>query len=152
MSNSWGDLKYSLRILGRNPAFAAVAIITLALGIGANTAIFSVVNSVLFRPLPFPDSERLMVLCEQNPAVEGFCIASPPNVEDWSRQSAAFEEFGVGRDWPFILKRESGAEGVNGGIATPCFFRVLGLRPHLVRLFGIRFRIILVGDHGLLAE
>jgi putative ABC transport system permease protein len=135
MSNSWGDLKYSLRILGRNPAFAAVAIITLALGIGANTAIFSVVNSILFRPLPFPDSERLMVLCEQNPSVEGFCIASPPNVEDWARQSEAFEEFGVGRDWPFILKRESGSEGVNGGIATPSFFQVLGLRPQLGRLF-----------------
>jgi putative ABC transport system permease protein len=135
MGKSWGDLRYSFRILARNPGFSAVAILTLALGIGANTAIFSVVNSILFRPLPFPDADRLVVLCEENPAVAGFCIASPPNVNDWSQASASFEALGVGRDWPFILKNEDGSEGLSGGIATPGFFRVLGLRPQLGRLF-----------------
>ena len=135
MGNLWSDIRYSLRVLSRNPGFAGVAVLTLALGIGANTAIFSVVNSILFQPLPFPDSERLVILCEENPAVAGFCIASPPNVEDWSLQSSAFEELGVGRDWPFILKTEEGSEGLSGGIATPSFFRVLGLNPQLGRLF-----------------
>ena len=135
MGNWLADLKYSLRVISRNPGFAAVAILTLALGIGANTAIFSVVNSVLLRPLPFPDSNRLVVLCEENPSVAGFCIASPPNVEDWSQASESFAALGVGRGWPFILKVEEGSEGVNGGIATPGFFQVLGLRPQLGRLF-----------------
>ncbi len=135
MSSSWGDIKYSLRIIGKNPGFAAVAILTLGLGIGANTAIFSVVNSILFRPLPFPNAGRLIVLCEENPAVAGFCVASPPNVEDWSRQSRAIEEFGIGRDWAFILKTETGSEGLNGGLATPSFFRVLGLNAQVGRLF-----------------
>jgi putative ABC transport system permease protein len=135
MNSSWGDLKYSLRKLARSPGFAAVAIVTLGLGIGANTAIFSVVNSILLRPLPFPEAERLVIVCEENPAVAGYCIASPPNVEDWSEQSRTIEELGVGRDWPFILKLEGASEGLNGGLATPGFFRVLGLRPQLGRLF-----------------
>ncbi len=66
MSSLLGDLKYSLRVLGRNPGFATAALLTLALGIGANTAIFSVVNSILFRPLPLPNPKRLVVLCEEN--------------------------------------------------------------------------------------
>jgi len=154
MNTLWSDLQYSLRKLGRNPGFAAVAILTLALGIGANTAIFSVVNSILLRPLPFPDSDRLVTLCEENPAVAGFCVASPPNVEDWSQQSQTIEELGIGRDWPFILKREGGSEGLNGGLATPGFFRVLGLRPALGRLFvpedqEVGHNNVVVLSHGL---
>jgi len=135
MSSLLGDLKYGLRVLARNPGFATAALLTLALGIGANTAIFSVVNSVLFRSLPLSNAERLLVLCEENPSVVGFCIASPPNVEDWRRQSSVFDELGVGRDWTFILKTEDGSEGVSGGIATPSFFRTLGLEPQQGRLF-----------------
>jgi putative ABC transport system permease protein len=129
------DLRHAVRALTKAPGFAAVAILTLALGIGANTAIFSVVNSILFRPLSFPDADRLVVLCEENPSVAGFCIASPPNVEDWSRQSLAIEEIGLGRDWPFILKTETGSEGLDGGIATPSFFQVLGVTVQVGRLF-----------------
>jgi putative ABC transport system permease protein len=135
MSSLLGDLKYSLRVLGRNPGFAAAALLTLALGIGANTAIFSVVNSILFRPLSLPNAHRLAILCEDNPSVAGFCVASPPNVEDWSRQSSVFEELGVGRDWPFILNTDEGSEGLSGGIATPSFFRLLGLEAQQGRLF-----------------
>ncbi|MGD8698656.1 MAG: ABC transporter permease [Gemmatimonadales bacterium] len=135
MSSLWADIRYSVRVIGKNPGFAAVAILTLALGIGANTAIFSVVDSILLRPLPFPDSERLVVLCEENPAVAGFCVASPPNVEDWSRQARAIEALGIGRDWAFILKTETGSEGLSGGLATPSFFKVLGLNAQVGRLF-----------------
>jgi len=135
MSSLWADIKYGVRVIGKNPGFAAVAILTLALGIGANTAIFSVVDSILLRPLPFPDSERLVVLCEENPVIAGFCVASPTNVEDWSRQSRAIEALGIGRDWAFILKTETGSEGLSGGLATPGFFQVLGLNAQVGRLF-----------------
>ncbi|UCD23970.1 MAG: ABC transporter permease [Gemmatimonadota bacterium] len=129
------DVRYALRTLTRSPGFALVAVVTLALGIGANTAIFSVVNSILLRPLPVADADRLVSLCETNPAIAGFCIASPGNVEDWAQQSNSFESIGVARDWPFILKTDEGVQGIRGGIATPAFFNVLQFRPALGRLF-----------------
>lgn len=128
------DLHYAVRGLVKNPGFSLVAILTLALGIGANTAIFSVVDGILLRPLPFPESDRLVALCETNPAVADFCIGSPANVEDWDRQAEAIADFGLGRDWPFVIKGDDGTEGVRGGIATPGLFTVLRLKPALGRL------------------
>ncbi|MFC1640343.1 ABC transporter permease, partial [Gemmatimonadota bacterium] len=114
--------------------FSVVAVLTLALGIGANTAIFSVVDGILLRPLQLPDSERLVALCETNPAIAAFCIGSPPNVEDWDEQAQAIEDFGLGRQWPFVIRGDDGAEGVRGGIATPGLFGVLRLTPAVGRL------------------
>ena len=129
------DLRFSLRTLWANPGFTAVVVLTLALGIGANAAIFSVVNGVLLRPLPFPDSSSLVILCETHPSVADYCIASPPNVEDWSDQVETVETLGLGRGWPYILKTDGENYGIAGGIATPGFFQVLKLTPHLGRLF-----------------
>jgi len=135
MNGVWNDVRYGFRLLKTTPGFTVVAVLTLALGIGANTAIFSVVHGVLLRPLPFPHAERLVVLCETHPSVADFCIASPPDVEDWSAQSRTLESVGIGRDWPFILKAEGGAQGLDGGIATPGYFDSLGISAALGRLF-----------------
>ncbi len=140
-----GDLRYAVRSLLRSPGFASLAVLTLALGIGISVAIFGVVDRVLLRPLPYPDSQRLVALCETHPSVEGFCIASPPDVEDFTRASRTLTAIGLGRDWPFTARRGGGrggggggsasSEGVDGGLATPGLFEALRLRPALGRLF-----------------
>jgi putative ABC transport system permease protein len=129
------DFVFGMRVLRRNPGFTLVAVLTLALGIGANTAIFSVVNGILLRPLPYPDPGRLVALSERSTSGGGFGTASPPNVEDWAERSRSMEVMGLGRDWGFILREEGGVYGVAGGLATPGLFRVFGFTPQLGRLF-----------------
>ncbi len=159
---SWGigmiqnfriDARHTLRALRRNPVFAIVSILTLGLGIGANSAIFSVVNGVLFRDLPFPDPDRLVSLCETRPDEAGTCrTASTPNVADWAEGSSSFQGIGVFRWWGHILEAPEGAESVSSLIATPEFFQVMGYRPAVGRIFrsedqleGNRNRVVL--DH-----
>ena len=130
------DLRYALRTLARGPGFALLAVLTLALGIGVSVAIFSVVDRVLLRPLPFPDSQRLVAVCETHPSVEGFCIASPPDVEDFAARTRTLSSIGLGREEPFTARRGAESEGVNGGWATPGLFRTLRMTPALGRFFG----------------
>jgi len=142
---SWGigmiqdfrrDALHTLRSLRRNPGFALVSILTLGLGIGANTAIFSVVNGILLRDLPFPEPERLVFLCETMPDEAGRCVtASTPNVADWAERSSAFEEIGVFRWWGHVLEAPDRTHSVSSLIATPEFFRVMGYQPAVGRLF-----------------
>ncbi len=133
--NLRNDVRLTLRSLRRNPVFAVVSVLTLGLGIGANTAIFSVVNGVLLRSLPFPHADRIISLCEARPDEAGTCVtASPPNVADWAERSRAFEALGIFRWWPFSLSTPEGARGVNATIATPQLMDVLGFRPAMGRL------------------
>jgi len=85
------DLKYGWRILAKNPGFAAVAILTLGLGIGANTAIFTVVNGVLLRPLPFANPSLLVLVLEHNANFPSLVSTSYENYKDWRDQSRSFE-------------------------------------------------------------
>jgi len=128
------DLSYGFRALMRVPGFTLLVVLTLALGIATTAAIFSVVYGVLLSPLPFPGSERLVRLCETNESSVGFCMVSPPNALDWSRQSQSFEDLGIARYWPFVTASTSGSEKVLGAVATPEFLRAFLVSPLRGRL------------------
>ena len=130
------DLRYGLRMLLKNPGFAAVAVLALALGIGANTAIFSVVNAVLLRPLPFPDPDRLTMVVSVNPA-KGFpkFPASPPDFIDWRAQSRVFEEMAAVDGAPYNLSEGTEPERLNGSRVSASFLGVVGVKPVLGRDF-----------------
>src|SRR5215216_640680 len=94
VSTLWQDIRYGARMLLKNPGVTFIVIVALALGIGANTAIFSVVNAVLLRPLPYEDSERLFLLNEKSQALDEMSI-SYPNFQDWKAQNRVFEGIAV---------------------------------------------------------
>src|SRR5262245_10648131 len=101
------DLRYGTRTLLKNPGFTVIAVLALTLGIGADTAIFSVVNAVLLRPLPYDQSENLIFLTERSPVLEGMSI-SYPNFIDWRDQNNAFESIGVFRRQDYNLTGKIG--------------------------------------------
>jgi hypothetical protein len=120
------DVRYSLRTLARDPGFAAVAVIALALGIGANTAIFSVVNGVLLRPLPYREPDRLVRLSETSPDFSSMAIAYP-NCVDWKEHSRSFESLAAFRWEDSYVSGEGQPEHLTGKMVSADFFRVLGV-------------------------
>lgn len=122
------DIRFALRQLARRPLFTLVAVATLGLGTGVATAMYTVVDGVVLRPLPFAGADRLVAVCEVHASVARFCVASPPNVEDWAAESDAFEVIGVGRDWSHMLHTGGRGESVASGLATPQLFQALGVR------------------------
>lgn len=130
------DFRHAARSLRSNLAFTVTAVVTLALGIGATTTIYGIVDGIVLRPLPFPNADRLITICEQFPgASPSWCSISPPNVEDIAARSKSIAAIGIGRSWPYHLATVEGSEGVNGGIVTPELFQALGVHPVLGRLF-----------------
>ncbi len=130
------DIKFAFRQLVKNPGFTGVAVLTLALGIGANTAIFSVVNGVLLRPLPYPEPERLFMIFESNPK-EGwpkFSVA-PPNFVDWRAQNQVFENFAAVNGANYSLTGQDKPERILGARVSASLFKVLGVLPALGREF-----------------
>lgn len=130
------DARYALRSLARNPGFACIAILTLALGIGANTAIFSLVDAVLIRPLPFPNSDRIAMVWEEAARL-GYpkTDVSPANYVDWTHQSEVFEDLAAYFGNAFNFTGQSRPERLDGVQATPNLFSVLGVQPFLGRSF-----------------
>jgi predicted permease len=134
MGTLWQDLRYGARMLAKNPGFTSVAVVALALGIGANSAIFSVVDAVLLRPLPFEESDRLVFLSERSPQLEGMSI-SYPNFTDWRAQNQSFEKIGVYRRNSYNLTGRGEPERFVGGIFSADLFAALRVQPALGRLF-----------------
>ncbi|MGO8818278.1 MAG: ABC transporter permease [Terriglobia bacterium] len=130
----WQDLCYSLRMLWKNPAFTAVAIITLALGIGANTALFSVVNSVLLNPLPYVQSDRLVALYSRTFDQPKFSI-SYPNFQDWVRENRSFSSMAAYRSQDYSLTGMGDPERVPAEMVSATFFPLLGVNPVIGRTF-----------------
>jgi predicted permease len=124
------DARYALRQLRKNPAFTAVAVLTLALGIGANTAIFSVVNAVLLRPLPYKNDSRLVVILNK-----GRNPVAPANFIDWRSQSQSFSHMGAAEYWTPNLTGTDNPEKLWALHITPDIFPMLGVDPLLGRVF-----------------
>ena len=139
------DLRYALRTLRKSPGFAAVAVLTLALGIGANTAIFGLANAAFFRALPFPHAERLAFLWQNNRRTgESEGAVSYPNYADWQAQSHSFEDMAFimfaqgilnGTGTKEVLNGANGPERVAAALVSTNFFSVLGVNPILGRGF-----------------
>jgi putative ABC transport system permease protein len=128
------DLRYGVRLLHRSPGFTLVAVFTLALGLGATTAIFSVVESVLLRPLPYADANRVIVLRETTPKV-GTVSVSYPDFLDWRAQSRTFGAMAAVYSETFNLGGVDRPENINGEAVSPDFLAVLGVHPALGRDF-----------------
>src|SRR5436190_688173 len=128
------DLKFAIRQLLKNPGFTAVAVLTLALGIGANTAIFSVVNAVLLRPPPFKEPGRLVFVSEKSKDMDNMSV-SYPNFRDWQRQQAGFSSLAAFRTEEWNLTGTSQPERVVGLQVSASFFPTLGVQPRRGRVF-----------------
>src|SRR5205823_6175164 len=131
MRNILQDLRFGVRMLLKNPGFTTVAVLTLALGIGANTAIFSVVNAVLLRALPFKQPDRLVTVWERNPK-QGYDqnVAAPATFLDWKTQSKSFEQLAMfSTVHGYNLTGTDEPVRVNGYSITANLFETLGVHP-----------------------
>src|SRR5215467_15086797 len=139
MRNLFSDMRFSLRTLRRNRAFSAAAIVVLTLGIGANTAIFSVVNAVLLRPLPFDDPSRILQVWHVPPAKSfpGMTMfsVSPANYLDWHIQSSSFEQMAAYGFRSFTVGGVERPEALQAGAVASDFFPLLRVAPVLGRTF-----------------
>src|SRR3989441_240498 len=144
------DTRYSVRLLARAPVFATVAIVTLALGIGANTAIFSVLNAVLLRPLPYADPARLVMIGELGS--NGAGNVGYTTFLDWRDRSHGFDDMALVRSWTATLVTNGEPERVPAMRVSSNFFRLLGIRPALGRDFRAEedtpagWRVIMLSD------
>jgi predicted permease len=128
------DIRYGLRMLRKAPGFTLVVVMTLALGIGANTALFSVVNGVLLNPLPYPEPDRLVTLHESKPNFETGSI-SYPNFRDWQKENQTLSAIAISRSNSFALTGDGEAEQLPAELVSSDFFPVFGVKPVIGRIF-----------------
>src|ERR1700728_4167293 len=134
MGDLFQDLRYAIRMLAKSPGFTAVAVLTLALAIGANTALFSVINGVLLNPLPYPHPEQLVTLHESKPNFNTGSI-SYPNFLDWQKENHTLSSMAISRPYSFSLTNLGEAEQIQGQFVTSDFFSILGVKPVMGRSF-----------------
>ena len=130
----WQDLRFGLRMLAKSPGFTIVAVLTLGLGIGANTALFSVVNGVLLNPLPYPHPEELVTVHASKPNFSEGSI-SYPNFRDWQRDNKTLAALAVARGTGYSLTGMGDAEEMRAELVSSDFFTLLGVKPVIGRLF-----------------
>ena len=136
MSALLRDVRYAARALRASTGFSIAAVLTIAVGVGATAAIFSIVNAVLLRPLPFPDSDRLMAVgAVRRDAPGRLRTVSLEELRDWQRQSQTVAVFAGWRDWGMTRHDGANMESAYGAIVTPELFQVLPATPVLGRLF-----------------
>jgi putative ABC transport system permease protein len=128
------DIRYGFRMLRKNPGVSAIAVLTLALGIGANTAIFSVVSAVLLNPLPYKEPDRLVSIWENVPQ-HGRWRAAPANFLDWKKQNTVFQDIAAFGGATATLTGDGDPEQLSGTAVTPGYFEVVGVQPALGRTF-----------------
>src|SRR5512144_2974564 len=128
------DLRYGSRTLLKSPGFTLLAVVALALGIGANTAMFGIVNAVLLRPVPYPQPDRLLKLYSSGRGFRQGSVAYP-NFLDWQRRSRSFQEMAAYRTDNFNLTGQANPERLRGAMATARVFAVLATRPIAGRTF-----------------
>src|SRR5580692_11146973 len=132
----WQDLVFALRMLKKNPGFAAVAILTVALGVGANTAIFSVIKTVLFAPLPYKDPSRIVALWTANPRRGDQPVASSPgDFAAWKQSSGVFEDLAPSYDNERTLTGQGSPQFLIGYAVSANYLRILGVEPRIGRLY-----------------
>jgi putative ABC transport system permease protein len=130
------DIRFAIRQLRKSPAFTIIAVLTLGLCIGANTAIFSVINAVLLRPLPYPEANRLVIVSESDSDQPNISVSFPDYL-DWQKENRVFESLSISRRESFNLSGIPGRqpEQVSGALVTAGFFKVIGLAPQIGRVF-----------------
>jgi putative ABC transport system permease protein len=136
MTTLWQDIKYAVRSLRLNPAYAAIVLGTLALGIGANAAIFSVADAVMLRPYPYPDMDRILVLTESVRGQQQQMSVAWPTFQDWQAQNQSFEHLGIYRNTVVTLTGGDQPERLNGAMASSGVFGAMGMQPVVGRVFG----------------
>src|SRR3977135_1106381 len=136
MQTLWHDLGYGLRMLRKNPRFTAVAILSLAIGIGANSAIFSVTNALLLRPLPYTDADRLVILWSRSPGLnvpqDWF---SPGQYLDIKTQNSVFDETSISIGGSFTITGQTAPLHIAGALVSSSLFPLLGANATLGRVF-----------------
>ena len=135
MQTLWQDLRYGARMLARRPGFTSVAVITLALGIGANSTIFSVVQAVLIRPLPYRDADRLVWVSEVDLAKGGESSVAPPTFLEWQTSQQSFDAIAAFSESSFVFTGQGDPERLKSASVSAAFFPTLGAQPILGRNF-----------------
>ena len=136
LENLFEDFRIGTRMLRKNPGFATIAVLTLAIGIGANTAIFGLANAAFFRPLPYPDAERLGFLWQNNQRTgETEGLVSYPNLADWRSQSKCFADMAFFMSGESILSGTGDPQRTGSALVSVNFFSVLGVNPVMGRGF-----------------